>query len=280
MKKTVFIYISIISYVLYGQVDIFYNQNSNKFLVSDSYYGKNPDLSEIRTGYPPNAISINYINKHKDTISIFDSFSCSQYSIFNNKLCLYFWVDIAGYASTDCICIDEFNPNIICRPDTSDAIVKFYFQFVGENLKLKISNFYTPLKYTFSEDLERIKEIVYSFEKNKLIPLTDSNNINYNPTLEDTNFLISYYYSFSFYCLINNKLSVLKLIDNYIIENYNILINSDYFNYSYIKYCQNLRKYVWANKGKTYFISKNNFTTLYKLSKKLSNLPSPLPSSF
>lgn len=274
MKKNLFIYITIMSHILWGQVDIFYNQNSNKFSVSDSYYGNIPELIDIRTGYPPNAISIHYVDNHKDTLSVFNSFSCSQYSMFNNnKLGLYFWVDLAGYASSDCICVDEFSPEITCRPDTSEAIVKFYFQFIGESLKLKISNFYNPLKYTFSEDLERIKEIVNSFDKNKLVPLTDDNNKNYNSTLEDTKFLISYYYSFSFYCLINDRLSILKSIDNFIIENYNILQNSDYFNYSNIIYCQNLRKYVWANKGKTYFISINKFTILYKLSKTLSDLP-------
>lgn len=274
-KRIILIIFLLFSSSLYSQVDVYYTASKQKFDVYNTYYGTKFKLGDDDNdiGYPTNAIKIRYVNIKNDTISIFNSFGCTQYFLSedNKSFNLYSWVNYQGYSSGECICVDEMEPEIVCRPDTSEALIKFYFQFNKLGLKLSVSEF-KPLEYTSKETLTKIQDLVNNFNKKNIVNLKNTNDENYDYTYETMRFLISYYYSFSFYCLINNKTNILEIVDNFIINNYNVLEEKEniYFDISFIKYCQILRKTIWIFNNNIFNIPIKNTDFIFSLSIVLS----------
>jgi hypothetical protein len=188
---------------------------------------------------------------------------------------LYSWIDEQGYASVECFCFDDTNPDQEYKPDTSDAMIKYYFEFSNKKLRLKISEF-KPLIFLNEYEYEKfliVKELVNNFNENKIVSLKNTNSKNYDYTYNTMSFFISYYFRFSFYCLMHNKIRILKIVDKFILNNYEELkkkADNIFFDINYLIYCQNLRKTIWVLQNKKFIIPEQYFTSVYLLSKYLS----------
>lgn len=255
-------------------IKLFCNDNICSFFCESNY--NNEDYLNYQTGYPPATISI-YRIINQDTSLLFLSIGCSQYSINNNFITIYTWLD--SYYETDCNCTTETNTP--CKPDISECDVFFQYQYSNNIPILTIS----PIKNHNSDNNSNWNNILTHINSDNYIRITNSNRLfrknkyldSYRFTanlLLDDEFLSQYNY-FVFDCLNNQKQSTLSKLNhnleklsrkdtNYNVQYTGLSVYSNYYD-SVAKYLAPIQNQQFI--GKRIFVFQNKMRRLITTTK-------------
>lgn len=116
---------------------IIINYDRNKQVLFEHKNSMDTVFEDFRVGYGINALILD-VTTGADTVEIFRSFACTQYSVDKkaSKVRLNLWLEF--YREGDCICVE--NDDVKCKPDTTTSNVTLTYSFLNNSILCHISD--------------------------------------------------------------------------------------------------------------------------------------------